>query len=268
MLTLANTPNHKLDLRRLGDPKPEWPREIKTATEWFCQMFPTQIKVFGSPFLEQQKADEFGLISTPLVANMDCLAACLGGDECLGHRVIYYVPELQFYFYDPADQMYHATTADKLGNLLRGLLARCASDVKGEGHLVNIFHTFRSDQVVKPVVNRCKSLLAADSGFFGVRSSFIRVEGPEIHQRLAMVFAEQLLESCPGSILTVGQSFTLFNRFAQSRNMPAIRRADFKSLMADVIRDAYDLGVRNDLVNVETQKQQAGWLGLKPAVVA
>ena len=268
MLTLANTANHRLDLRNLGEPKPTWPSEVKSATDWFCRLFPTQVKVFGSPFLEQTQADQFGsTTSTPLVPNIDCLAACLAGDHRLGHRVIYYTAELQFYYYDPIDQLYHATTSEKLGNLLRGLLARCAAEVRGEGHMLNIFHMFRTDAVVKSVVNRCKSLLEAHPDWFSVKSPHQRVEGPELHQRLAMVFAERLLESSPGSILTVGQSFTLFNQFAATRKVPAIKRSDFKSLMGEVIREAYGLGVRNDLMNAETQKQQVGWLGLRPVAL-
>ena len=116
----------------------------------------------------------------------------------------------------------------------------------------------------KTGVNRCKSILAADPEFFGIKSPYQRVQGPEIHQRLAMVFAEQMLEQHPGSILTVGQTYSLFNQFAQSKNMPAIKRFDFKGLMADVIRETYGLGVRNDLMNTVTQKQQVGWLGLRP----
>jgi hypothetical protein len=265
MLILANSTNSKLDLRALGEPRTTWPSEIKSATDWFCLMFPMQIKVFGSPFLEKHEpSPDSSTCITPLVPNLDCLAACLGGDDRLGHRVIYYVSELQFYFYDPRSRMYHATTAEKLGNLMRGLLARCASEIKGEAHLFNIFHTFRSDAVIKSVVNRCKSVLAADPDFFGINSPHQRLAGPELHQRLAMAFAEQMLEACPGSNLSVAQAYTLFNRFAATRNMAAIKRSDFKSLMADVIRDAYGLGVRNDLRNAETQKQQSGWLGLRP----
>jgi hypothetical protein len=265
MLTLANSTNTNLELRTFGNPLPNWPQDIKTATEWFCLMFPTQTKVFGSPFLEQTGQDQYGLnTSSPLVPNLDCLAACLGGDERLGHRVIYYVPELQFYYYDLANQMYHATTDAKMGNLYRALLARCAAEVKGEAHIANVFHTFRTDIYVKGVVNRCKSILAASESFFGVKSPFQRVEGPELHQRLAQVYAEKFLEACPGCILTVSQNFSLFNQFATSRNMPAIKRTDFKGLMADVIRETYGLGVRNDLMNTVTQKQQVGWLGLRP----
>ena len=260
MLTLANTSERKLDLRGLGEPESMRPTEYGTATDWFCAMFPTQVRVFGSPFLEQAA----NTISTPLVPNIDCLAACLGGDERLGHRVIYYVTELQFYFFDPADQMFHATNDQKMGNLLRGLLARCAAEVRGEGHLVNIFHTFRSDSVVRAVVNRAKSLLEADPDFFGVKSQHQRIAGPEIHHRLALVFAQRLLEPCSDSILTVAQTYTLFNTFAKSRHMPEMKRGTFKCMMAEVIRDAYDLGVRNDLVNPQTEKQQCGWKGLRP----
>ena len=269
MLTLANSANHKLDARTLGDSKPQWLTEPKTATEWFCAKFPTQIKVFGGPFLEEQQPDFTGnKTSRPLVPNRDCLAACLGGDERLGHRIIYYAAELQFYFYDPRDQMYHATTDQKMGNLLRGLLARCATEVRGEEHLFNTFHTFRSDAIVKAVVNRAKSVLEASPDFFSATSPNQRIAGPEIHQRLALVFAQKLLEPHTGSILTIGQTYALFNKFAQSKSMPAIKRSDFKSLMAETIRDAYGLGVRNDLMNAETQKQQCGWLGLRPSGVA
>jgi hypothetical protein len=264
MLSLAN-PSHKLDLTQLGQIKTSWPTEFQSANDWFAAMFPTQVKVFGSPFLENRGTDQIGLpTNTPLVPNIDFLAACLGGDERLGHSVIFYVPELQFYYNDPRDQMFHATTDQKMGNLLRALLARCAAEVKGEAHLLNLFHTFRADSVVRAVVGRCKSLLATDPDFFGVNSQYQRVAGPELHQRLAMVFAQRLLEVHEGSMLTVGQIYALFNRFSKERELPPMKRSLFKSMIAEVIREAYGLGVRNDLVNPETQKQQCGWLGLRP----
>ena len=258
MLSLANPSN---DLRHLN---PTWPNEPKSASDWFLQRFPDQVRVFGSPFLEHQ---DNAFTSTPSLPNLDFLAACLGGDERLGHRVIYYSAELQFYYFEPRDLMYHATTDQKVGNLLRGLLARCANEVKGEGHLVNTFHTFRTDAVVKAVVSRAKSVLEADPDFFAVNSQHQRVAGPELHQRLAKVFAERMLEPNPNSILTIGQSFSLFTQFAKARNMQPIKRTDFKGMMADVIRDAYGLGVRNDLKNVETQTQQCGWKGLRPVCI-
>jgi hypothetical protein len=262
MLSLANTSN-KFDIRNLGD-SPQWPVNPTSANDWFQKKFPAHIQVFGSPFLEQRQPGQYGEdYITPLIPNLDCLAACLGGDEKLGHRVIFYVQELQFYFYDPRDQQFHATTDQKLGNLLRGLLARCAAEVKGEGHLLNIFHTFRSDSVVKAVINRCKSLLAADPDFFGVNSSHQRVAGPELHQRLAMVFAQRLLEVHEGSQLTIGQTYAFFNRFAREKELLPMKRSQFKAMMADVIREQFGLGLRNDLIDVQTQKQGCGWKGLR-----
>lgn len=261
MLALAN-PSEEFELRYSAEQS--WPSKSKSANEWFCRMFPTQVRVFGSPFLEQQMPNELGNINiTPLVPNHDCLAACIGGDERLGHRVIYYSQELQFYFFEPRDQKFHATTDQKVGNLLRGLLARCAMEVTGQGHLLNTFHTFRADPVIKAVVNRCKSLLAADPGFFNISSPHQRVAGPELHQRVAMVFAQQLLEPHEGSVLTIGQSFALFNQFAKSKNLPVMKRSLFKGMIADVVQEEFGLGLRNDIVNAETQKQGCGWKGLR-----
>jgi hypothetical protein len=79
----------------------QWPRKPESASDWWCLMFPDQVRVYGCPFLEERRQDGIGMATkSPLSANIDFLAACLGGDERLGHRVIFYVPEQQFYFYD------------------------------------------------------------------------------------------------------------------------------------------------------------------------
>ena len=226
-------------------------------------MFPDQVRVYGCPFLEQRKTDCMGIVSkSPLSPNLDSLAACLGGDERLGHRVIFFQPEQQFYFYDPRDQMFHATTAPKLQNLLRGLLARCAEVVRGDGAKFQLFHTLRTDQVAKAVVNHSKSILAAGPDFFSVTSPHQRVAGPEIHQRIAQVFVEQL-ERDPGQILTLKYAYDLFSQFLKQKNMPVLTRAEVKIMLAELIREQFDLGLRNDLVSLENQTQQCGWKGLK-----
>jgi hypothetical protein len=194
--------------------------------------------------------------------NTITLAACLGGDERLGHRVIYYVPELQFYFYDPRTQMFHATTEHKLQNLLRGLLSRCAEAVKGDRAKFQLFHSLRSDPVIKAVTNRCKSILAASPNFFSVTSPNQRVVGPELHQRIAQVFVEQI-ERDPEQILTLKCAYELFSQFLKQKNMPILTRSEVKVMLAELIREQYDLGLRNDLVSTESQVQQCGWKGLR-----
>lgn len=263
--SLPTTATHGLELNTsfLEPHFDPWPREPESASHWWCLMFPDQVRVYGCPFLEESRTDELGLVSkAPLSANLDCLAACLGGDERLGHRVIFYEPEQQFYFYDPRTQMFHATTGAKLMNLLRGLLVRCAGAIKGDRARFQLFHVLRSDQVTKQVINRAKSILAASPDFFGVDSPHQRVQGPEIHQRIAQVFVEQI-ERDPGQILTLKCAYDLFCQFLKQKNMPVLTRAEVKVMLGELIREQYGLGLRNDLVSVESQVQQCGWKGLR-----
>ena len=262
----ATTPNRlELNTGFLEPQFNDWPREPESASDWFCLMFPDQVRVYGPPFLEERKTDDIGAVTkSPLSANLDFLSACLGGDERLGHRVIFYTPEQQFYFYDPRTQMFHATTEQKLQNLLRGYLARCAKVVKGDSAKFQLFHSLRQDSVVKAVVNRCKSILAASPDFFGVNSPHQRVAGPEIHQRIAQVFVEQI-ERDPAQILTLKYAYELFSQFLKEKNMPVLSRAEVKVMLGELIREQYGLGLRNDLVSVESQVQQCGWKGLRLA---
>lgn len=264
-IDLPVTASHTLELDTscLEPHFDHWPLTPDSASDWWCLMFPDQVRVFGCPFLEERKSDGLGLVSkSPLSANLDCLAACLGGDERLGHRVIFYEPEQQFYFYDPRDQMFHATTAPKLMNLLRALLCRCAQSVKGDVAKFQLFHAFRADQVTKAVLNRCKSILASSPDFFSVQSPHQRVQGPEIHQRIAQVFVEQI-ERDPGQILTLKCAFELFSKFLKQKNMPVLTRPEVKVMLAELIREQYGLGLRNDLISQESQVQQCGWKGLR-----
>jgi hypothetical protein len=213
--------------------------------------------------LEESSTDELGIVTkSPVSANLDCLAASLGGDPRLGHRVIFYEGEQQFYYFDPRDQTFYATTPAKLMNLLRALLVRCCAAVKGDKARFQIFHTLRSDQTVKAVVNRAKSILAASADFFGVNSPHQRVKGPEIHQRIAQVFVEQI-ERDPGQILTLKCAYEMFCQFLKEKNMPVLTRSEVKVMLAELIREQYGLGLRNDLIGAASQVQQSGWKGLK-----
>lgn len=264
-LDLPATASTSLELNTgfLAPNRDGWPRTPSSASDWWCLMFPDQVRVYGCPFLEQRQADGIGAVTkSPLSANLDCLAASLGGDERLGHRVIFYEPEQQFYYYDPRDQMFHATTGAKLMNLLRGLLARCAEVVRGDGAKFQLFHALRSDQVTKAVLNRAKSILAASPDFFSTTSPHQRVQGPEIHQRIAQIFVEQI-ERDPGQILTLKCAYDLFSQFLKQKNMPVLTRPEVKVMLGELIREQYGLGLRNDLVSVESQVQQCGWKGLK-----
>jgi len=78
----------------------------RTPSEWFADKFPEQVAQYGCPFLEmrQTSCDGFSHI-TPIAPNIDFFAAMLGGDSRLGHSVVYYEPEMQFYYFEPLQQL-------------------------------------------------------------------------------------------------------------------------------------------------------------------
>ena len=68
-----------------------------TPSEWFSCKFPIQAQIHGCPFIELTEDRSDGLKKiNPLSANVDFLAAILGGDERMGHKVIYLEGEMQW----------------------------------------------------------------------------------------------------------------------------------------------------------------------------
>jgi len=45
--------------------------------------------------------------------------------------------------------------------------------------------------------------------------------------------------------------------------MVPVKRSIFKGMFAPLIRDAFNLDLRNDVIDQETQHQTAGWKGLR-----
>jgi hypothetical protein len=226
-------------------------------------MFPDQAKIHGCPFIElvQDLSDNLKRVN-PLAQNLDFLAAISGGDEKMGHKVIYLEGEMQWYYLDPSDKLFKPTCDEKLANQLRALLIRCAEELPNSVHKLNLFLEFRSDKAIRAVVHRAKSILAADHTFFSVESKHQRERGPEIHERLARVFVEQVLERQPGEVLTLTNAYLIFTEFLKMKAMVPVKRTIFKGMFAPLIRDTFDLGLRNDVIDQASHKQTAGWKGL------
>jgi len=162
-----------------------YPQEPKTPSEWFSKHFPEQAKAHGTPFIELKESSLHGLDTiAPLALNVDFLAACLGGDRRLGHRVVYIESEMAFYYYDPADHLYKAVSEDKLGSLMRALLIRCAEELGHDVHKWKLFTEFRSDGTIRSIIHRAKSILAADDTFFGPESGNKRQEATDLYERV------------------------------------------------------------------------------------
>jgi hypothetical protein len=251
--------------------EPAYNTNPTTPSEYFSKMFPEQAKRYGCPYLEHVQDIGDGLKSiNPIALNTDFFAAILGGDRKLHHKVVYVGSESAWYFYDCRDRIYKQTSDEKLGNLLKALVLRCAEELPGNVHKVNLFLEFRSDKTIRGIVHRAKSILGADSGYFGLDSTNERENGPELYDRVARQFVEQVLERQAGEVLTLNDAYMHFLEYLKRKEMPPVNRKVFKSLVLPVVKEEYELGVRNDLQDETGNKWQRGWKGLgilEPAVV-
>jgi hypothetical protein len=238
------------------------PQKPKTPNELFGQRYKRQVERFGSPFLELvEPLDAYSVQVLPITINIDFFAAVLGGRADLGHSVVYFEPDMLFYYLD-TDDVYKATTADKLANQYRALLMKCCQDMPANVHKLNLVHEWRSDNVAKQVVNRAKSILAADSSFFSATSNKQRIRGIELHERLARRFVDELLTSEPGQILKLQDAYTTFCSILKKQELNQLKRSDFKAIVTPLIRDQFNIGFRNDLV-VDGRAGTRGWKNMR-----
>ena len=236
--------------------------EPKTPNGWFVQRYPQAYKNHGSPFLELvEPLDQFTVQVLPVTINHDFFAAFLGGRKDLGHHVIYFEPEMQWYFRDSGG-IYKPTTPEKLQNQYRALMMKCAQDMPANVHKLNLVHEWRSDRACKMIAQRAKSILAADQSFFSATSLNQRIRGPELYERLLRVLVETMLQPSEGSSLTVTQAYLVFCKLAQQHSLGQIKRSMFKEIMRDLVRDEYGLGLRRDVPDASNKHQEA-WKGLK-----
>jgi hypothetical protein len=68
--------------------------------------------------------------------------------------------------------------------------------------------------------------------------------------------------------LTLKCAYDLFSQFLKQKNMPVLTRTEVKVMLAELIREQFDLELRNDLISQERQVQQCDWKGLRLGEVA
>jgi len=76
------------------------------------------------------------------------------------------------------------------------------------------------------------------------------------------VFVEKCLEKQEGGLLTFNAAYFMFLEFLKRNQMSPLKRSRFKPIFAPLIRDQFELGLRNDLIG-EKQKQTCGWKNLR-----
>jgi hypothetical protein len=220
----------------------------KTASVYFAELFPDAAKRYGCPFVEIRDvlADGRSLV-TPVSINLDFFASALGGDTRLGESTVYFEPEMQWYYKEPGLQLYKPTSPEKLMNLYRAWLMRAAQELPTENNRLNLCIEFRSDKTAKQVVQRAKSILAADSSFFSATSKHQRIRGVEMVERVARRFVDELLSVESGQILKLADAYAVFRGLLKERDLPDIKRSDFKAVVGPLITEQFHVCLRNDL---------------------
>jgi len=98
--------------------------------------------------------------------------------------------------------------------------------------------------------------------FFSATSPHQRIRGPELHERLARVLVETMLEPRENACLTVTQAYDVFCRLSQQRQLWPLKRSMFREMMRDLVTERYGLALRHDVPDAANHHQQA-WKGLK-----
>ena len=237
---------------------------FKCPNEYFVARYPEQFKQFGSAFLElHQPVDSFSVNILPISISLDFFASVLGSAGP-NHHVIYLESELAWYFKD-RDNIYKTTSGEKLANLFRALLVKCAESMPANVNKLNLFHEWRSDKTAKSVVNRAKSILSADASFFSPTSPNQRIRGVELHERIARKFVEEMLTCESGKILLLADAYIQFLKLVRIQNLEPVKRSDFKAMVTPLIKEQFNVALRNDLIDQVELKQKAGWKGLRVA---
>lgn len=237
------------------------PQPAVTPGEWFARRYPAVVQQWGAPILEAVVADQKGnRLVKPLELNDNFFAAIIS-DPQLGHSVVFYEPEQQWLFLDPADQLFHTTTEAKIIALLSSLLVRCAEEMPRNIDLIQLFCRFTEEARLKAVVKRARAIHAADSSFFD-NGSAKRVGGVDSFSDLARGFVRATVKRQPNQLLSEGECFQHFNEYCRNNDSAAeVSKRQFKQLIAEVIREEFAVGFRKDLKDGEGRYLR-GWKGL------
>ncbi|MGA2176305.1 MAG: hypothetical protein ABSH38_15115 [Verrucomicrobiota bacterium] len=69
--------------------------------------------------------------------------------------------------------------------------------------------------------------------------------------RNARRFVDDLLTSEPGEILRLADAYAVFRCLLKQRELPDIKRPEFKAVVAPLIREEFNVALRNDLPGVD-----------------
>jgi hypothetical protein len=263
-------PEPRFVLQHSGTGSSGTERKLKTPSDWFAAKYPTLTEDYGPAFLEHHSLDSDGLLHVnPVEINVDLFAAVIGGTDEQS-RVVYYLPEHEFYAFDRAAQHFKTITEAKLKFGLSQELIHCASYMsqnRARVEIGNIFTKFRSGDVLDAILERAKGLLAVDQSFFAEGSGNRKDPKKLTGEQTARIFAVEALESKAGVLLKIADAYERYVAFCQAKQMPVVLpRNDFRSPMVVAVRDTHGMGLSKDL-RIDG-KWTSGWRNLDAKVLA
>lgn len=244
--------------------------ELKTPSDYFAIKYPKLTQAFGPAFLESHWLDKDGFLNVdPVEINIDLFAGIVGGsDQHCG--TIYYLPEHQWYQFDPVLQYFAATTVGKLKFSLSQEILHCAlyfSQRRTTIPIGRLFQEFRTEEMLESILKRAEGLLGVTASFFdeatGNRKDPLSLTG----EQTTLMFAKEVLEPKRGTILTVGDAYGRYVDFCQQRDLNVVLlRKDFRAPVVMAVRDTFGIGIRKDL-KVQG-KYTSGWSHLDAKLLA
>jgi hypothetical protein len=88
------------------------------------------------------------------------------------------------------------------------------------------------------------------------------IRGIELHERLARKFVDELLTCESGQILMLHDAYTAFCNLLKQRELAPLKRSNFKAIVVPLIRDEFNVALRNDLV-VDGRQGVRGWKNVR-----
>jgi hypothetical protein len=132
--------------------------------------------------------------------------------------------------------------------------------------ITNLVIRFRNEDVLQRITEKAKAVLEDDRLFFQDKGGHRRyVDSKHIEpneEPSYQLFVKKAIMREPGGKVTVADAFHQYYEFCKSQGQPPLTRQEFKHLVAEVIREQFNIGLRHDVLT-ESGKQGHGWYGVR-----
>ena len=240
-------------------------REPRTVAEYFCLKNPEHARRYGPPVLEAVFTESGLKRSQPIHLNEDFFCGVLGSDRRIGHHLVFYLPDQTFYFYDSRFDYYCRTSEEKVMLLLSQILIHAAEAMESRANVSSLVIELRDEMKLKQIVRRSRAMLAVDESFFEGEHGRKRKVGGHVYdpkqEPPQKLFIREAIVPAPDRVLSLNEAYGGYSEFCRTRGFSSVDRKFFKSLISEMLREEFGVGVRRDLKD-SNGKYIQGWKGI------